>query len=541
MSDQASPNLTPAPSLARISDYVAWHAERTPDAEAMVLGDTRISYERFHRDVDELAKALLKAGVSKGDRVATLSPPSPDYFVAFLATASIGAIWVGLNPRYRLDELSFVTNNCEPVVLLARARVDVRDYRSELKELVACTPSLRTLVLFDADGSKALDNALSYQDFIAAGALISDHALNQARQQCGSRDACMIVYTSGSTGKPKGAVLHHEGVIEFSLGQNRIWPVMPLRTLNFLPINHVGCVIDISTPTLVAGGTLVFLEQFSPRRSMELVESEDITLWGSVPSVFQLQFAEKDFDRFDLSAVQLIVWGGAAMPRETIVRLLAFGRPLATNYGLTETSSAVTVIPPTDDVEVLEKTVGWPFETTQVRLVDAEDREVSDGESGELLSRSIYNMLGYWRQPEATAATLSSDGWLRTGDIGRKNPDGSYSIVGRAKEMYKSGGYNVYPREVENVIESHPKVDMAAVVCAKDPIWQEVGVSYVLVNSPVSVEELEQHCRARLANYKLPKLFVLVDELPLLPIGKVDKVALKKRAAKDFQPEGAPS
>lgn len=224
------------------------------------------------------------------------------------------------------------------------------------------------------------------------------------------------------------------------------------------------------------------------------------------------------------------------MPRELITRLLDFDRPLGTNYGLTESGSAVTVIPPARDVDLLEKTVGWPFPGAEVRLVDKAGAPVADGEAGEIQSRSIYNMLGYWRRPEASAETISADGWLATGDLARRNPDGSYSIVGRVKEMYKSGGYNVYPREVEQVIESHPAVDMAAVVSAPDPVWQEVGVAYVLPGGELSTEELRAWCRERLANYKLPKLFVVVEELPLLPIGKVDKVTLTQRAGRDYQP-----
>lgn len=519
------------PSLPRIGDYARWHAERTPDADAMVLGDERYTYAAFADAVDACTKALIAAGVEKGDRVATLAPPSPDYFITFLAASSIGAIWLGLNPRYQIGELTYVVGDSEPVVLFARTRIDDRAYASELAELMGATQSLRKLVLLDAERLDETPDAQSYTDFLATGSDIDASRLAEHRETAGGRDPCMIVYTSGSTGRPKGALLHHEGIVEFSLAQNRVWPVSPLRVLNYFPINHVGCVIDVSTPALVAGGTIVFMEHFDPRRSLELMQQEKITLWGSVPSVFHLQFEVADFDSFDLSAVKTIMWGGAAMPRDLILRLLEYGVPLATNYGLTESSSAITVIPPTRDVDILEKTVGWAFEGTEVRLVDAEGATVPDGESGEIQSRSIYNMLGYWRREEATAEVFTEDGWFSTGDIGRRNPDGSYSIVGRVKEMYKSGGYNVYPREVEMAIESHDGVELAAVVSIPDPVWQEIGVAYIVLNRPVAEEELAAHCRAALANYKIPKRFEIVDTMPLLPIGKVDKVSLKKRAA----------
>ena len=522
------------PPQARISDYVSWFAEQTPDAEAMVLEGVRTSYAQLRDRVDALARALLAAGVKKGDRVATLATPSPEYFESFLATASIGAIWLGLNPRYQLEELCYAAGDSEPSILLTRAVIGGRDYSAEITALRERTPALRSIVVFERDTEHAPGFATPYRDFVAGGERCDEAALASVREQCGGRDPCMIVYTSGSTGRPKSALLHHEGIIAFSREQNRVWPVSPMRALNYFPINHIGCVVDLSCPTLVVGGSIVFLEDFSPRRSLELMEQERITLWGSVPSTFQLQFAEPDFESFDLSAVQMIVWGGAAMPRELITRLLDFDRPLATNYGMTESGSAITVIPPTRDTDLLAGTVGWPFPGTEVRLVDTEGKPVADGEAGEIQSRSIYNMLGYWRRPDATAETLTADGWLATGDLGRRNPDGSYSIVGRVKEMYKSGGYNVYPREVEQVIESHPAVDMAAVVSTEDPVWQEVGVAYVLPRAEVSAEALRAWCRERLANYKLPKLFVVVEQLPLLPIGKVDKVTLTRQAGRDY-------
>ncbi len=516
------------PPFPRVSDYVDWYAEHTPDLEAMVYNDQRFSYLQLRENLDQLARALLKAGVKKGDRVATLCPPSPDYFITFLATISIGAIWVGLNPRYQLNELKYVTGDSEPVVLFSRANIGQSVHTGIMK----ATQSIQSLVILDANSADM--PAMNYRDFISAGECVSRSELEQVRQNCGGRDPCMIVYTSGSTGKPKGALLHHQGIVEVSLGQNRLWPVSPLRMLNYFPINHVGCVVDVSTPTLVSGGTIVFLDQFFPRRSLELMESERITLWGSVPSVFQLQFAEQDFDSFDLSAVQLIAWGGAAMPQEMISRLLKYGCPLATNYSMSESCGSITAQAPTFDISLLENTVGQPFEGVDIRLIDHVGQEVGKGESGEIQIRSDYNMLGYWRAPEATAQSFSPEGWFFTGDLGRENPDGSYSIVGRVKEMYKSGGYNVYPREIENVIESFPGVNMAAVVSTEDPVWQEVGVAYVLSDIPIDISELITYCRSQLANYKLPKKIIMLDEMPLLPIGKIDKLLLKERAIKDY-------
>ncbi|MCZ8130818.1 MAG: AMP-binding protein [Steroidobacteraceae bacterium] len=524
----AKPFDEPA-GIFRVSDLLSWYAARTPHAEAAVLDDLRIDYAGLAHRVDELARALLAAGVAKGDRVATLATPHPDYFVAFLATVSIGAIWVGLNPRHRSDELAYVVGDCDPDVLLTRTRIDGRDYAAEIAAMRRAAPSLRRVVALDEPRPEIADERRAFLD---SGGDVPDRVLAAARADCGGRDPCLIVYTSGSTGRPKGAMLHHEGIVQVCLLQNRVWPVPRQRVVNFLPINHVGCVVDLSCPTLAAGGCVVFMERFDAAASMELTVRERASWWISVPSVFQMQLALPEFERYDLSAVRLVVWEGAAMPEPIIRRLLEIvPTGVATNYSMTESTGAITVVPPTTDVELLASSVGRPAEGVEVRIVGEDGRELPPGEPGEIQARSPYNMLGYWNRPQETAETLLPDGWLRTGDVAVQRPDGSYRIVGRLKEMFKSGGYNVYPREIENVLETHPAVALAAVVSRPDPLWQEVGVAYVIARTPVAATELEAHCRERLANYKVPKTFEIRDALPLLPIGKVDKVALRRMAA----------
>jgi acyl-CoA synthetase (AMP-forming)/AMP-acid ligase II len=513
------------PIFPRISDYTAWHARLNPHADAMVLNDRRITYAEFHDAVEDLARALVAAGVRKGDRVATLQNPHPDYFIAFLATASIGAIWVGLNPKYRIDELKHVMADAEPVLLITRTIIEQRSYAEDIAALRAASPQPVATVVYDSD--PLIDNAVSMRAFLRSGDLVADADLARARQACGRRDPCLIVYTSGSTGRPKGALIHHEGIVAFSLEQNRVWPVNPLSVLNYFPINHVGCVVDCSTPALVAGGKIIFMEHFDPAESLAIMAREKVTMWGSVPAVFQMQMSLPNFESYDRSAVQLIVWGGASMPAETIERLLQICPRLATNYGMTETTSAITAIAPTNDVDILANSVGVPFPGVEIRLADSAGQEVPEGTEGEVQARSIYNMLGYWKQPEATKEAFTDDGFFRTGDLAVRRPDGRYRIMGRLKEMYKSGGYNVYPREVEATLEQHPAVSQAAVVSVADPLWDEVGVAYIVLRQPVEASKLEAYCRTHLANYKIPKRFVMVSGLPLLPIGKVDKRALK--------------
>jgi acyl-CoA synthetase (AMP-forming)/AMP-acid ligase II len=518
----------------RISDCVAHFARQTPHAEAAVFSDMRWSYAELDRRVDALAKALLAAGVVKGDRVATMQTPRPEFLAAFLAAASVGAIWVGLNPKYRLAELNHAVTDAEPKILLSRTRIGERRYDADIRALQDACPALERIVIFDDD--PLIAGATALRDFVVAGAALTPGDLANARMKCGGRDPCLIVYTSGSTGRPKGAVLGHDGIIAFCRAQNALWPLDPYRTLNYFPINHVGCVVDIAAPCLVAGGCLIFQEQFDAVRSLEAAVNERVTLLGSVPSVFQMQLAVPDFDRYDLSAVQLIVFEGAPMPADLIEQLLRLGKNIATNYGMTETTSAITALEPTRDAALLTNTVGSAFPGVDIRLTTADGRVAATGEVGEVWVRSQYNFLEYWHDAAATAQAFSPDGYFRTGDLAVQRPDGRYRLAGRVKEMFKSGGYNVYPREVETVIEAHPAVTLAAVVCAPDPLWQEVGIAFVQSNAPLAAAELRQWCASRLANYKIPKRFVLLPALPLLPIGKIDKVELRRLALETAGP-----
>lgn len=520
---------TMPPLQLRISDYLAWHARDKPSATALIVEEETWNWQRLARAVDDMARALLAAGVRKGDRVATLQPPHPQYLVDFMAAASIGAIWVGLNPRYRREELAYILSDAEPSILLARRFITSRDYAADLTVLAGSCPSLRRLVIVD-DPEGGINGAEPLQAFLAKGGDVDDDRLMAARSGCGRRDPCLIVYTSGSTGKPKGALLHHDGLARFSHGQNTVWPLDPLRVVNYFPINHVGCIADCTLPAIVAGGTILFMEKFDPGECLALMERHRITLWGSVPSTFPMMLDHPDFGSRDLSSVKLVAWGGAAMDEATIRRLSALGVPLATNYGMTETTSAITALLPTADPDRLAHSVGSAFPGVELRLVDGNDRAVADGDTGEVQARSALNFLGYWRRPDATREAFTPDDFFRTGDLAVQRPDGCYKIVGRIKEMYKSGGYNVYPREIEAVLETHPAIAAAAVVAVPDPLWQEVGIAFITANLPVDLGELDTFLRDRLANYKLPKSIVQATELPLLPIGKVDKAALRRRA-----------
>jgi fatty-acyl-CoA synthase len=502
---------------------------RTPDAEALVLGARRIRYRELVRDVDAIARALLAAGVRRGDRVATLLPPQPDFFVQFLAAASIGAIWVGLNPRYQREELAFVLNDCRPLVVFLRARIGARDYSEDLVALRAEHAATRWVTVGDTG---SLEGCTPLTEFLSEGAAVREETLAQAREAVRTGDPAVVIYTSGSTGQPKGALLPHRGLSRCCRVQYRHWATQPLRTLNFFPINHIASLGDITCFALVAGGSTVFLEQFDPAACLRLIAAERITLWGGVPTTFLLTLRDPAFPGADLSSVQKIVWSGAAASADLVNTLGELGKWLGTSYGLTETVGSMTFTAPDATHETLIESVGRPVEGYAFRIVDEHGQAVERGQTGEIQVRGDFLMTGYWQRPQASAAAFDADGWFRTGDLAFQRADGNVVLVGRRQDAFKSGGYNVYPREIEQVLERCSGVRLAAVIAIPEQIYGAVGHAFVVPEqgAPLSEAALIEHCRRHLANYKVPKRITVIEDPPMLPVGKIDKRELARRA-----------
>ncbi len=516
--------LTTVPELPRISDYLFHHAARHPERELAVLGDVRLTYREVAEHVRALSRALLERGVGAGDRVATLCTPRPEFLLAFLATVDIGAIWVGLSPKYQLGELRHVVQDSAPTLLLGMTEFRGRHYQDDL-EALAAVDSVTGVVTI----AGRLPGLEALEDLIDQGRALDDDCRQAARARSGGRHAAIVVYTSGTTGAPKGALLSHTSLAWSFVRQAQRWGIDPMRVICNLPINHSGCVGDTVSTCLTAGGTLVLMEQFDPDGMLELIPHERVNTLMQVPTQYQVLAGRPGFATADLSSLRAVTWGGAAMPRAV---LDAFARPGLTTqvvYGQTESPASVTYSEPDATVEQLTTTIGRPDPEMEVRLARPDGSVCTPGETGEIQVHHRSVFLGYFRNPEATDTAFTEDGFLRTGDLAVERPDGYLELVGRLKEMFKSGGYNVYPREVELCLERHYDVLIAVVVGAPDPLWGEVGHAFVVLRSETAASpaDLEAWCRSELANYKVPKTITVCDELPMLPIGKPDKQALK--------------
>lgn len=506
-----------------------WAQER-PRAEAVVFNDTRITWAELEAQVTATAGALLELGVAPGDRVAFLGMARPEFLVTFLAANRVGAMWLGLSPKFSVQELGYMMEDCRPKVLVSIREYMGRDLTEAGARMVEQVPGLERVLLI----GDPVPRTESFEEYIARPRPHLDAEL-AAREQAVTPDSdALLMYTSGSTGRPKGVVHTHRSVMTSAVVEAAQFGVTPeSRLLLHFPVNHVAADVELGLTAVYAGAALVLMDRFDPVESLHVIERERITMVGQVPAMYLLQMQRVNWRRTDFSRVATFIWSGAGAPRalgDTLAALQARnGSRLVNAYGMTETAGLVLYTQPGDSLELLLKSPGKCVAPFHLKLVDPFRREVAAGDVGEIALRGDMLMKGYWNNPEATAEAFDQDGWFYTGDLAWMDDDGYLHLAGRKSEMYKSGGENVFPREVESVLETFPGVMGVAVIGVPDPIYSEVGQAYLLMRpgDTASSDALRAHCRARLANFKVPKHFVLREHLPLLPNGKIDKRALR--------------
>ena len=353
----------------RLHDYVGKWAREHPHADAVIDGNQVLSYAQLAASIDACAAALIAGGIQPGDRVATLATPGLDFLVTFLATVAAGGIWSGLNPRYATPELDALVARLEPKLVFCMPEIEARDHRGWA---AALPDTLRTIEL----GATATNpsDLTTFADFITAGRSCTAAQLTSRYRNTAPDDPCLIVFTSGSTGAPKGAMISQHALTGASRVQARVWPAQPMRVLVNLPINHIGCVGDLCCHALVSGGTIVFTPRFDPVASLDAIERHAITVWGQVPTMFQLTLDAPGFDPARLRSLQLLFWGGAHATPELVQRLHTLAPRIATSYGQTETVGSVAFTPADADIVTLQETVGRAVPPYEIRIAHADRR-----------------------------------------------------------------------------------------------------------------------------------------------------------------------
>lgn len=521
-------------NLTLLWHYVDHWAAIKPDAEAIVFQERRLTWSDFQAEVDKAARAFLAAGVKRGDRIAMVAMACPEFLVSFMAASKIGATWLGLSPKFTVDELRYIIGHCQPSLLLT-----LHEYRGI--DLIECGrtfreefPSIET-VLVIGEPHPEFD---SYEAFLNTPRPELDNAFTARIAEVQPTDEVLLMYTSGSTGKPKGVLQTHQSIIEnirieleyFRIGGDG-------RLLIHFPVNHVAADVELGYGGVMGGSTLVLMDAFDPQASLEVIEKERVSMVGQVPAMFLLQFQAPKFKQMDWSHVKYFIWGGAGVPQlvlDVLKQIAAqTGARLLTGYGSTELCGFVTYTTGDEDPERMSKSVGRIAPPFEFKVVDEDRNEVPVGEVGELAVRGPSVMKGYLNNPKVTREVIDREGWYYTSDLCHVDGEGYIFLAGRSSEMYKTGGENVFPREIEEVLESHPAVLFAAVLGVKDALYSEVGHSFVTLKpgKQTDEEELRQHCKAHLANFKVPKRFTIQESLPLLPNGKVNKMALRQALA----------
>ncbi|MDJ0653753.1 MAG: AMP-binding protein [Xanthomonadales bacterium] len=486
-------------------DIAARRAELSPHHPAMtdlVSGDS-VTYAELDQRAGQAAGLLQAKGVKAGDRVALLCRNRIEFFEILLACARLSAIMVPLNWRMPATELAGLMEDCAPALLLYG-----REDESAAAELSRA--GLPTIELDAPDGYSAQREAAP---------------VLRGRQRWPAEDTWYLLYTSGTTGLPK-AVIQTFGMtlanyVNISQG-------MGLRgddvTASFLPLFHAGGINLLALPFIIGGGHTLIMPSFEPDLLVSLLRDNRLTVLFGVPAIYQALSLHPEFDSLDLSRIRSWACGGAPLPDVLVTTFAQRGARVCNGMGMTETGPTVFLMDP-DNVERKIGSVGKPQILSRVRLV-SNGRDVAQGETGELWFAGPGITPGYWNRPDATSEAFAEPGWLRSGDLGATDEDGYYYIVGRLKEMFISGGENVYPAEVENVLASHPAILEAAVIGVADQRWGEVGRAYLLARPEAQIpgeEELVAFCRERLAAYKVPKGFVEVKDFPRTAAGKIQK------------------
>ncbi len=512
-----------------LSDLLSAVANRLPDKEALVFNDERVSWAKFDQRVDYLAKAFLELGIRRGDRIGIICTTRPEYVYTYLAAARIGAILVGFSVLYTSPEVMRLAQLTKPTALIVLGQVKDKKLAETLKPLVKSLPFIRHFIVI---GGGCPSSGLAFEELIAADRPAQTAALASRKAELDENDGVLIVFTSGSTGLPKGAVLTHKNIIDNITVQTRQFGAREIdRSLLHMPMNHVAGATEGVVPALMIGATLVCMDHFHPVHTLQMVERERITGLGQVPTMFIMELGLPNFTDFNLTSLRRVIVGGAATPPAVMEKIqnIAPDLTVLTGYGMTETTGFITYTSPEDDLDTVSRTVGKAAPEFQLRIVDDQRRLVAKGEVGEVAIRGTCVMKEYFENPLETAAAIDADGWFYTGDQGWLDRRDYLTLVGRKKEMFITGGYNVYPREIEEHISAHPKVAIVAVLGTKDDILGEVGTAHIVprTSARLSVEELKTHCQQGLAEYKIPRHFVFREQLPLTLIGKVDKMKLR--------------
>jgi fatty-acyl-CoA synthase len=509
------------------------------DREALVVRqqNVRWSWGELGRRVDDLAAGLLSLGLERGDRVGIWAPNRSEWTLAQFATAKAGLILVNVNPAYRRSELEYAMNKVECKALILAPALKTSNYLEITDDLVKANklPHLKHIVRL---GSEKTPGMLNFDDVATAGGNAERMKLADLGPKLQFDDAINIQFTSGTTGHPKGATLSHHNILNNGYFVAEGLKLTPADRLCIpVPLYHCFGMVMGNLGCLTHGATMVYpAEAFDPLATLQAIAEERCTALFGVPTMFIAQLDHPEFARFDLRSLRTGIMAGSPCPIEVMKKVqsqMNMGE-VTIAYGMTETSPVSTQCATDDPVERRVSTVGQVLPHIEIKIVDPEGKAVPRGETGEFCTRGYSVMKGYWNDAEKTRDAIDEAGWMRTGDLATMDEEGYVNIVGRLKDMVIRGGENVYPREIEEFLYSHPKIQDVQVIGVPDPRYGEEICAWIKLKAgqTATPEEIREFCKGQIAHYKIPRYIEFVPEFPMTITGKIQKFVMREQTIK---------
>ncbi len=519
-----------------IGAYFDRTVETYRDREALVVRhqNVRWSWGELGRRVDDLAAGLLTLGLERGDRVGIWSPNTSEWTLAQFATAKAGLVLVNVNPAYRRAELEYAMNKVECKTLILAPSLKTSNYLEIVQDLVKDKklPHLKHIVRL---GTEKTPGMLNFDDVARAGGNAEKARIADLAPKLQFDDAINVQFTSGTTGYPKGATLSHHNILNngYFVGEglkltpeDRLCIPVPLYHCFGMVMGNLGC--------LTHGSTMVYpAEAFDPLATLQAVSEERCTALYGVPTMFIAQLDHPEFAKFDLKSLRTGIMAGSPCPIEVMRRVqsqMNMGE-VTIAYGMTETSPVSTQCATDDPVERRVSTVGQVLPHIEIKIVDAEGKAVPRGETGEFCTRGYSVMKGYWNDEEKTREAIDDGGWMHTGDLAVMDDQGYVNIVGRLKDLVIRGGENVYPREIEEFLYRHPKVQDVQVIGVPDQKYGEEVCAWIKLRGgeTATAEEIREFCKGQIAHYKIPRYIEFVPEFPMTITGKIQKFVMREQ------------
>jgi len=532
-------------------------AGRFPDNDALVYPERgiRYSYREFNELCSKVAKGLLAMGIRKGDNISIWAYNVPEWVILQFASARIGAVLVTVNTSYKSAELEYILHQSDSTSLFMVQSFKDTDYVATLLDVVpelagsrpgelsaAKLPCLKNVIFIGDDTPAGMVN---FDRIVEMGSGVSDAELAGVEATLDRHDVINMQYTSGTTGFPKGVMLTHHNIVNngFNIGECMKFTDRD-RLCIPVPFFHCfGCVLAVMA-CVTHGSTMVPVEIFDPLKVLQTIEKEKCTAVHGVPTMFIAELEHPDFDKYDLSTLRTGIMAGSNCPIEVMKKVITRmnASEITIAYGQTESSPVITQTRTDDAIELRVATVGRALPDVEVKIVDIETGDtLPPGKQGELCARGYLVMKGYYKMPEETAKAIDKDNWLHTGDLAIMDENGYCKITGRIKNMIIRGGENIYPREIEEFLYTHPKISDVQIYGVPDRKYGEQVMAAVIVKKgeTMAEEEVREFCHGKIANYKIPKYVKFVDSYPMTASGKIQKFKLRDMAIKELALEDA--